>query len=381
MITPEDVKYQLLGTLPRYTDEYFDIVTPSAVVVDSGVIKITSASHGLSTGDFIVGSSVKVKIPATSTYYSTNDGNAIIKFEFEHDRSAGDREFGGYNIATLEGFDDSAFNGDFTILKADRTDIAIKADAAPTGTLGRMIEERNLYFGYQEVTKVDDDTFTIPLQDTIPDGTEFDVFSYAKEGRIVISADETRSVTEFARHRDEKPTLYIVFTEETASRDRNTINDTVLSATAQNPMHLTYILVVELLSIAITKSEHLAAEKQQEIYQYIKPAIRKAMYGYTPESAETAIVFAAVEESNTPVRYNSGYYLHRFVYQLPYKISIEQGTFTRPNVSLRHLVVNSKIFDTEGDTITADLFPGKWGSGHLYGYYGAGLYGSARYGY
>lgn len=353
-ITPQDVKLQLMSAIPKFTDEFSEIVSGSAIV-DSGVVKITSADHGLSTDDVVVGSAVSVIIPVTGTSFDIDAKETTITVGYEHDRTSG-KDNGGYNKAVLEGFDDPTYNGsDFTIKSATRTTMVIAATADAVGVLGNMIEPRSLFVGFLSVTVIDANTFTVSLEDTkLPEGAVFDTFDYVTEQRIYIAADITRAYTAYAQRRNPKPALFVVFTETVASKDRNVINDAVAAATGQNELRITYIPNVTLMSFAPTKTEHSAAIKQQQIYEEVRPALMQAMFGVIFNTSGALINFAAYEESNMPNRFNTGYYVHNFNYQIPYSVSIEQGDTFRKNVSFRDIIVNCKMFNNEGDLVVLE---------------------------
>ena len=354
IITPEDVKMQLMSTLPRYTEEYGTNISTTAVV-ESGAIKITSAGHGLESDALIVASDVTVTIPVSSVSYDNISKRATVTLDEDHDRTSGIEDNGGYNVAILKDFADSNYNGEFTIISATENTFTFSADADVVGDLGDFVETRDLYLGFSQITVVDDDTFTIPLQDDLADGTVLNSFKYVAEQRIYIAADVTRSVTKWAQPRDRKPTLFIVFANESASKDRNTVNDSIASVKSQNPSRIKYIPEVTLKTIAVTKTEQLAAEKVQQIHAEIKPAIRKAMYGTVFDLSDAATTqFAAIEQGNSPEFYNQNDYVHNFDYQIPYEISIEQGNNYRRNVSFRNIIANCQMFNNEGDEIIAD---------------------------
>ncbi len=348
MITPNDVKLQLMATLPQYTDEFSDTVEGSASV-DTGVVLMTSVAHGLTTGDVITVSEVKAVVPVSSISFDSILSKATITTSFEHDRTSGTGDKGGGNIATLSGFADSNYNGDFAILSATRTTFTISADADVVGELGNLIEPRTLNLGFQTVTVLTVDTFTTPLDDTqIPNGTVFDTYNYVSEQRILIAADPTRATTMFGQRRGTKPTLFILTGSENASKDRNIVNDSITTANAQNPLNLVYIPTFTLMEIACTKTQQSAADKQQQVKAVVVPAIRKAMYGFVFGSDNTAITFAGVESGNTPQFWNQDHYVHLFDYEIPYRITIEQGFNNKNHVSFRDIAVNSKMFNNEG---------------------------------
>jgi len=352
-ITPEDVKMQLMAVLPQYTEEYGDNIT-AAAVVESGAIKITSPGHGLESDSLIVASDVTVTIPVSSVSYDTLTKRATITLDEDHDRTSGIEDNGGYNVAILKDFADSNYNGEFTIISATENTFTISIDADVVGDLGDFVETRGLYLGFSQITVIDQDTFTIPLQDDLADGTVLNSFKYVAEQRIYIAADVTRSVTKWAQH-IRKPSLFIVFANETASKDRAITNDAVATLNSQNPARLKYIPEVTLKTIAVTKTEQLAAVKVQQIHAEIKPAIRKAMFGALFDLSDNASTqFAAIEQGNSPEFFNQNDYVHNFDYQIPYEISIEQGNTYRRNVSFRNIIANCKMFNNEGDEVIAD---------------------------
>ncbi len=348
MITPNDVKLQLMAVLPQHTDEFSTTVEGAASVV-SGVIRVVKAAHGVATNDVITASSVKAIVPVSLVSFDSVLSRATITTSFEHDRTSGAGDKGEGNIATLSGFADSSYNGDFAILSATRNAFVIAADADVVGALGNLIEPRTLNLGFQTVTVLNDSTFTVPLDDTqIPEATVFDTYNYVTEQRILIAADPTRASTIFGQRRDTKPTLFIIFGAENASKDRNIVNDAVTTANAQNPLNLVYIPNITLMEIACTKTQQSAATKQQQVYEEIIPAIRRSMYGFVFGSDNTAITFAGVEQANSPQFWNQDHYVHIFEYQVPYRITIEQGHNNKNHVSFRDIIVKSTMFDNEG---------------------------------
>ncbi len=358
MITPNDIKLQLMQELPKYTDKFGTVFEGSAVVL-GGVIKVTSVGHKLTTGDIIFVTDAKVILPITLASFDSGTDRTTLTTGYEHDRTSGTIDIGGFNKAVLQNFDDPTYNGsDFTILSATRTTMVISADAAPTGALGEMVEPRDRLLGAVIVTVVDVDNFTVSLDgEAIPDGEIFEDFKYSSSQRILVAADEERAVSMYKQHRDADPILFVIFSGESASKDRNAINDAVAANTSQNPMHLTYIPEVTLLTFVRTPDELLASTEHQFTYETLRPSIMRAMYGHIFDNTDTLIQFAAHEIFNTPVFHNKGYYIHRFVYNVPYRVSILQGDVAKISVSFRDLIVNSKMFDTEGALLSLEVSP------------------------
>ena len=352
-ITPEDVKLQLMANLPRYTEEYGTNKTGVAVV-SGGAVNITSEAHGLSSGDLIVGSEANVTIPVLSVSFNSLTGKATVTLDTDHDRTSGIEDNGGYNKATLQDFDDSNYNGEFTIISANEDDFIISSDADVSGALGNFIETRELYLGFSQVTVIDDDTFTIPVQDNLPNGVEFESFKFVSDLRIYIAADATRSVTNWGQHRDRKPSLFIIFGQENVSKDRNTQNDAAITANSQNSVRLKYIPQVTLKTVACTKTEQLAGTKVQQIHEEIKPAIRHSMYGTVFDIQDISQQYAAVEVHNSSEFWNQDNLLHNFDYEIPYEITMDQGDQYRRNVSFRNIILNAKMFNNEGDLVVVD---------------------------
>ncbi len=330
-----------------------------AATVDGSVISVVAVAHGLDSDDVIVVSEANIIVPIDSVSYDSVLSRATLTCAFEHDRTSGAGDKGGGNIATLQGFADANYEGDFTILDdATRTTLEISQDADVAGALGNMLEPRNLTLGFAVVTVVDVDTFTIPLVDTqIPDGTVFNTLNFVTDQRIEIAADEVTATNMFGQRRGTEPTLYIIFGQENASKDRDTVNDAITACTSQNPLNLVYIPTMSFLTIACTKTNDATLAQIQKIHGEIKDAIRKSMYGFVFESADTAINFAGVEVSNGEAFWNNSHYVHSFDYQVPYRITIKQGHNNRRHVSFRDIVVNSKMFNNDGALVSLEAEP------------------------
>lgn len=355
MITPEAVKLQLMGALPRYTD-IFGTNVVGAAVVDAGVVKVTSVDHGLSTNDIITASEVSVINPVVSTSFDSVAEETTLTMTFEHDRTSGTIRKGGYNKIDFREFNDANYNGDDFIVKdgTTRTTLLIDANADAVGALGHQVEPRNLFLGFLVIIVIDVDTFTVPLESALPDGTVFDTFNFMSSQQIFISGDIERSVDAYKKHRKQPPGLFIIFSNEFASKDRNIVNDAVAANTSQNPQHVTYILEVILVTFFTTSAEQSAETTVQQVQAEVKPALRQAMFGHIFDDPDLVVQFAGTEIINRHVEYNSGFYVHQFTYQLPYRISIEQGDVQRRNVSFRDLIVNSTMFNTEGALVTLE---------------------------
>jgi len=358
MITPEDIKLQLMTALPLYTD-IFGSVTVGVASVNStaSAINIVKEAHGLSDLDVIMVTEAIVKVPITAV--SLVDGELTLTTSFYHDRTSGSKDIGGYNKAVLEGFASTAFNAEFDILEIPaKNSFIIASETAPTSTLGYLVEPRSLFLGPQVVTKIDDNTFSIPRSDLLPANTVFTSFEYSSSQEIRIAADIKRAVTEYAKRQNPLPRLYVIMGPEKASKDRNTQSDAVTSVNSQNPARMTYLTTVDLLACFKVPPEdiHLAAATQQKVYEELSPALRQAMYGHVFEFADKSITaFAAIETFNSPIDYNIGYYLHSFTFEMPYSITLEQGDMIRRNVSFRDIVLKSKMFNNDGQEVEDDF--------------------------
>ena len=360
MITPEAVKLQLLNMLPRYTDEFSTMVTDATAEVIAGdLIQCTKAAHGLVSGDVVSVASAEILVPISAESYDLVKKEITLTCSFDHDRTSGLVGKGVYNKAVLTGFDDPTYNDTFVIIEATDDTITFKVDAAPVGALGVMHEDRSLILGLSEATVVNDDTFTVPNVDTlIPIGGEFDDFSFATASRVVIAADPQRATNAFGQRANADPTLFIIFEQESASKDREGMSDAILALSPQNDMIVEYVPQITLLYMSSTKKDPLAGIVSQKIYAEIRPALRRSMFGHRFESVDASITFAAAEIANASVYYKTGGYVHSFVYQAPYKISLEQGTVDdAPNVSLRKVIMNSTMFDTEGALLSLEVDP------------------------
>lgn len=354
MITPSLVKAQLLQFLPVYTDLFADPVSTTATIT-GGLIAVNSPAHGLTTGDVIPVHAADVINPITNVSFAS--GVATLTTTFKHDRTNASDDFYETNKAELEGFADSNYNGTFDIASLpSRTQINIARTAAPVGDLGDLIEPRFMFIKSYTVTKVDDDNFTLVAPQVLPEGTVFKNFKYITSARIHIASNVKRALAMYTKIVSTKATMFIIFGPEAASKDRNSLSDAILSATSQNSARLTYLPEVTLLVFLNTADDLSGAKALQNIYEIIRPALRRTMYAHGFELTDDVdIQFRAVEANNTQEFYNTAEYVHSFTYQIPYQITHCQGDTFRSNVSFSDVLVNATMFDTEGALIQADI--------------------------
>lgn len=350
MITPNDIKEQLMSVLPQYTDEYGDKITGSAETA-GGVLVVTATAHGLTSEEVISVSEAKITLSVKKIVYDSEAGLATVTVSEDHDRTSGGDDLNEYNVAILQGFDDDNYNGEFHILAATSNTMDISMDADVEGDLGNFVETRRLFLGLSEVTKIDANTFSIPIVDGLPNSVSFESFKFVVEQRIFIAADGTRAVTKWAQPADRKPTLFIIFGQENASKDRNTISDAVMAVTSQNLAKLKYVSEFALLTCAVTKTDQLAAAQVQKVYAEIRPALRRALWGNVFDTDDVLLQYAVIEVGNSTEIWNQNNYLHRFDYQAPYDITLEQGVVNRRSVSFRNIILNSKMFNNENDDV------------------------------
>ena len=353
MITPSLVKAQILQFLPVYTDLFADPVFGSAVISGS-LIAVNSTAHGLETGDVIPVSSAEVVNPITGVSFA--NGIATLATTFSHDRTDATDDFYETNIAALEGFADSNYNGDFEIQSLpSRTEINISRDADVVGDLGDLFETRFMFITSYEVTKVDDDNFTVVSPQSLPDGTVFKTFKYVVDARVYIASSVKRALAMYTLAETDKAVMFIIFGAEAASKSRESLSDSISSASAQNPLRITYLPMINFLVFLNVSNDLSGAKALQSIYGEIGPALRRTMYAHGFSIDDVSIQFRAVEANNEQEFYDTAAYAHSFTYQLPYQITQRQGSFFRENVSLEHILVNAKMFDTEGALIEIDV--------------------------
>ena len=366
MITPEDIKAQLMLELPKHSDVFSTVISAETGTVSAGVttIGISKEAHGYASNDIIHVTGAEVILPINFIDYTESSNTIAIRLisPNAHDRTSGE-DAGEYNFATIQNADRPEFDGTYNIISADSgQELVLDAGEGYVpplsgGGTAELVEARSLILGLAVVTKVDEDNFTIPLNDTLVDETEFQTFNYVAEQNILITADINRATSFYAQRRNPPPILFIIMGEESISKDRNVTTDAATADTPQNPIQHLYMQEFTLLALFDTKKQHSAATQQQEVYEDIKPALRRTLYGHIFEQTETSVVFAAAEISNHPVRFNTNNYAHAFVYQLPYKISYLQGDDFRRNVSFRDVIVNSTMFNNEGALLSLEVEP------------------------
>lgn len=361
MITPNIIKAQLFQFLPIYTDRFSNIVDAESAVVQAGdVVNIEKTAHGLLTGSAIVVTLGQSINGISNPVFSSADQTVTFTTAFTHDLTSVGRDgkVFDYNTATLSGFADSNFNGDFPVLSIpSNTEFVISATAMPTGDLGDLLESRDLYITPATVTTIDADNFTIPNIDTqVPSGAMFNSFKYVDSSRIYVAATQERAKAMYTNHTTGEDVLFIVMRPESASKDRHAYSDAIATAKAQNPVRLKYLPEVDLFVFIPTPDDVSGAKAQDIAYREIRTAIRKAMYAHVFFEDDTVdIQYAAVEATNSPEEWNTAVYVHSYSYQLPYEITFEHGDTFRTSVSARNILIKSKMFDNDGALVGANV--------------------------
>lgn len=215
-----DIVNQLRLLLPKYTDKVSTTVGITSIVVSANVATIvTSAAHGLRTGQSATLSSVAVETPIDGVTQSVT----IFKFTTDPDH---DLTEGFHSTVTISGFTDSAWNGSFTLNSANkRSEFTIQsAESLPSLNGDEVLHEirSDGVNGRFSVTVTDATTFTIA--GSFLDG-DYSGGTVSSGVRIAGATTLERAIEKYTEQKTDKLWIYVVMNDAEISKNRYAYSD------------------------------------------------------------------------------------------------------------------------------------------------------------
>ena len=338
-----DIEKRLEDKLPLLTDRFTRQVVISSITPSGTVATATTASiHNLSVGNSVIIAGADAPIGITSLDRSSEI--ATIVTTTDHDLT--ERFFPS---VLLSGFNESEFNGEFTLLRVPnrKTFTIAVADSGPaSGTGSGILEEPGSPFGYNgrvKVTAVPSTvTFTYDLPVTLTEQATGDNLRAILGGRIysaisIERADEIFEAKDLNGLAEGDLAAFVILGNVVASRDRNSLNDAVSSGgvTGDNRQQiLMNATIVVKQKVTTQTSAANALDNMQDIGRHLI----NTLVGWSPGTG------FAVESGNKLrflnhglLDYNTVIYSHIFEFELLSDISNEDLNIQPFNVAFRDI--------------------------------------------
>lgn len=276
----EDVIRHMKATIPLLTDDFSDQLAVSSIIVSGTTVTvITTAAHGLTTGEFVTVLGAKGVISVTSI--TQVDGLATVVTSQNHDVTFHETIDTVIPKIEISGANESEWNTTFNVdlPPPDRKTIKLNVpdtNTSPaTGTILLFDNGNRGLNGQQQITVTNSTTFTYELANApaieaaIP-GTVI----IQKDVRITGSITAERALRAYNAQTDiDKLYAFVVLGDTVASKDRNINSDASATIQAgddfrQRLLHNLQVLVF-VPAVEDNSGARLARDNMQDIRAFL----------------------------------------------------------------------------------------------------------------
>lgn len=353
LITPNQILCHIQTYLPFYTDRFSDLVDiQSAEVISGDTVRVTTNSaHGLTAGYDLIVVSGLLENPIVSVQALTD--SVIFTTSFNHDFITPSKP-NDLKTLTLSGFTDVDWNGEHDIITVPTRkffEIPIPEGASvPTLTGSEIVyEDRPAGLkGVWEIVNIPSSTqfdFEVTGRPSFPINT---ISNLKIASRVFIhrALDIQRAEELYTKGINQADNVaFLIAQDVEASRDRHTLNDSIMSVTTQNEARLMMLTSFSTVVFFKTTDQIAGNEAQELAYGEVFDSLTKAVYGMKSENNNTR--FLVISNGHGAGKYNTAYYTHVYEWQLPEHITYKSGFRESVNVALRRIEYTLHPFDLE----------------------------------
>ncbi len=333
-----DIIQQLYAVLPSQTGLFSDDVALSTLSkVSTTVTAVTSAAHGLTTGDYIYITGAKWKTAITSI--TRVDDVATVVCSSDHDLT----EVWDETVEII-GANEANFNGMFTLLSVpDRYTFTVSiADSGATSATGTMfvLEPRRFGFnGWYQVTVTNSTTFTYTSGSTTS-ATAYGIMVARKLPRVTGAVSVERAEAAYTKFGANKYWAFIVMGPVSASKSRYTQTDAINTSTAATAFRqhlLNTINVYVFVPTSASLSGRAERDAMTDISKYLfKSLLGKVYPTYFVDAPVTTLHFT----QHRPYMYKGSYYVHEFSFEGISEITTNDITENEVTRAFRDLILD-----------------------------------------
>jgi len=358
-LTPNDVVFHLQKFLPSVSSRFSTAIAGTATALGS-TVTVSSIAHGLIVSNQIV---VTAGVFSNLLVSVIDNGDGTVRFETdqEHDLTE-PQQFADPTQLTLSGFG-NVWDGTHDIVaipnrKFFEIAFATGETVVPALGTGLLDEPRSAgILGDQTIATVPDvDTFTFVVTGvpSLPTGV-IQGFGAVSLLRIFGAADFERAKDLYNKQAKNEYALFVIMTDVTVSKDRNTSNDAIGAFAAQNFQKQTNLNNFSTVVFIPTKDDIAGNDAQQAAYDEIYKALLRVLYGFQFEDEDTALTYVTVSTGHGAGEYNTAFYVHVYDWQRPDVISADQGFNLEPDVAFRDINATFNNFGDEEAPLTVGI--------------------------
>ncbi len=308
---------RLRQVLCNFTNDFSDVVNITSLVKNNTLITATATNHGLSTGDYITIKGAKRRVNIQSITFA--NGYATIKLAESHNLFIEiDTKI------TIAGCSVAGYNGEKVIKSLpDFYSIEIYSTNFGNASDGYITLNDNTYFnGYKQITKINNDSFSYPVVNSIANNTIEGNITFSKASRIQHVATSERA-EEFFKNNTNQKWMFVLLGEERVEENGATL--TTDSLTTNQTFYFKTLLEFSIFVAIPTDNSKFASAEADLARSYLKP-ILKSIANYRFASSLTQDKYQpCLYIGNATDVYNVASYIHRFDFAITGEIVDNDG--------------------------------------------------------
>lgn len=316
----EQIANRLKQVLPKYTDDFSDILAVSSLSQSGGTITaITSSAHGLSTGDYVMVRGAKEPITLTSL---TREGTVVTAISSTSHKLTDPSKYAPQYrplYVEISGADPSDYNGTFELISVpDDTTFTFKiaaTPASPASTAGYLLlPDYDGYNGFKQVAVSNTTTFTYTTTDTDLKSPAQGTIEISLAARVDHAATAARILEFYSAAKDEtlKTWMFVVLDDKDIYRDGTVAEDVTAAKKKNESFWYEGAQKFSIYVVIPSASNTLGGVAADQARLYEKPILKAVgNFVFTSDLAEGQYQPASYV-GNDSDDYIKAYYAHRF---------------------------------------------------------------------
>jgi len=341
----QDIIVHMMEYMPKYTDVFSGVVTPSSVVVSGTTVTMTFATpHGVANNGIVCVKGALIQNPIDTIDDSGDD--VVFTTTLDHDITEGYTE-----TVNLTSVSTPAIDGNYPIVTSENRKTFTLA-SFPGAALGDVVlneakEVVTVNGWFSGVTKVSDTVFSYELPAAFPVDpvVKADTVSAVNALRISGGASITRLKKHYEQQKYREVWAFVVLGASTTSKDRNVTDDPTLQQGGSNEWGA---LLMQSASVFVFVPSKDSSERvlgtgraARDLIEDIRPQLFKALLGTEFDtgfaqkpSSQLAMVGDDLFEDNT------AYIIHQFEFQQVAYVSDDDVVDKSETVAMRDVSID-----------------------------------------
>lgn len=335
-----DIIKQLQSTLPIYTNAFSDEFTITSLT-SAGLIvtAITSKPHKLNNGDYV--NIMGALTPNIITDLTNSDGVAYTTTTDWHDLTKGWQK----NVEISDA-DQTEYNGTHELLEVpNRRNFTYKIEGNPTSPATGIpilwYEFPIGYNGWHQITVVDENIFTYPLEREFGSPASGDIKMQTR-ARISGAVSLDRAFTSYTKQLNNNLWGFVIIGEMSANKDRQIYSDATATFGHGEEYRQLIIQPFNIYVFAPATSD-ISARRQRDAMEDLIIPLNKSLLRFRFPTGFIENPYSGVIFSHHGFySYDNAIYIHEFGFEMHGWITYPDTTKPDYNVAFRDIYVDYK---------------------------------------